>query len=176
VSAYNVLRVRCESDRRSLGLLVLQEIGNHMCVWNRGHASEAVVFRLPLINPTTEILHFGFSHSQSLSVGSPVSDDLNGYQLLSRVVVDRIVCLATHAQETADPDCGSLLPNLVPFQIPNQILLELADHRVMIFDKLGQSAHAAPDMNGGSRIWDLHGLEDGSDSLVGLELLRNTSD
>lgn len=94
----------------------------------------------------------------------------------ARVIIDRISHDAAHSQEAAKANGRSLLSGFPTLQVSHQHLFKLADGVVMDLNQMGKVSDTATDMHGSGRIWNLDGIEDGLDTWIGLELLRDTHD
>ena len=96
--------------------------------------------------------------------------------MLLRVVVNRVLLLASHPEESANGNRRALLANLAALEVPDQYRLEFPYGVVVVLDEVRKSVNFATDVNGGGGVWDLHRLEYGPKALVGLELLRHLGD
>lgn len=88
-------------------------------------------------------------------------------------MVDGILLRPTHTQEPTDPDRGSPLANLTASEILDERLLKFSDGLVVELDEFGELSHRATDMDGRGRVRCLGGVEDSTDTLVGLVLPRD---
>jgi hypothetical protein len=96
---------------------------------------------------------------------------------LLRQVVDGIHLLASHSHPSTDAHRGPLGRQIVGIlEVGREDSLESANGVVVAVDKLGKGSNASTDVNGGGRVWNLEGLEEGLKFGVGLRALVHLSD
>jgi len=96
---------------------------------------------------------------------------------LLRQVVDGIHLLASHSHPSTDAHRGPLGRQVVGvLEVGREDSLKSANGIVVAVDKLGKGSDASTDVNGGGRVGNLEGLEEGLEFGVGLRALVHLSD